>query len=76
MNMSKLGFSTVHMYLLFAIAIFFVALIGMQFYKKQLEGLDNKDTEEDEEDEDEAEGLENKEGDEDDEEEDDDEKDN
>ena len=76
--MSKLGFSTVHMYLLFAIAIFFVALIGMQFYKKQLEGLDNnnKDTEEDEEDEDEAEGLENKEGDEDDEEEDDDEKDN
>ena len=57
MNMSKLGISlsTTHMYLLFGIAIFFLALIGMQFYNKQLENLANQDDDEEEE----EEGFEN-----------------
>lgn len=59
MNMSKLGISlsTTHMYLLFGIAIFFLALIGMQFYNKQLENLANQDGGDDEEEE--EEGFEN-----------------
>jgi hypothetical protein len=73
MNTTILGFSlsTAHMYLLFGIAIFFIALIGLQFYKKQIEGLDNNDEEDDEEDaEDDVEGLENQDDEEDDDEDD------
>ncbi len=49
MNTTILGFSlsTAHMYLLFGIAIFFIALIGLQFYKKQIGGRGNYDEEED-----------------------------
>ena len=70
MNMSKLGISlsTTHMYLLFGIAIFFLALIGMQFYNKQLENLANQDEGDDEEEE-EEEGFENGDDEEDEEEE-------
>ncbi len=70
MNTTILGFSlsTAHMYLLFGIAIFFIALIGLQFYKKQIEGLDNNDEEDDEEDDEEVEGLENQDDDEEDDE--------
>ena len=68
MNMSKLGISlsTTHMYLLFGIAIFFLALIGMQFYNKQLENLANQDGGDDEEEEEDEklEGLTNEDGDE------------
>ncbi len=73
MNTTILGFSlsTAHMYLLFGIAIFFIALIGLQFYKKQIEGLDNNDEEDDEEDDEEVEGLENQDDDEEDDEEED-----